>query len=363
MKKKVIIIVSIVVVLAVVAFFVFRKNDVIEVVIQIPRATVTRGNISVRIDETGEVQPKSIVAIQSRVSGKILRLMVDENDFVRMGQHIADIEPDYSQARTIANIRNELRGSEIRHREAVQNLEEGTVLFNNQFISEFDFARLQDNLEKAILDLEIAQQQFELIEDIETRNNISRVYATASGTVIERRIEVGEMVQSSNTSFGEGTVLMRVADLSDMIVNTSVNEVDISKISERQRATIRIDAFPYDTFSGFISRIGAQARTENNVRVFPVQVEIDQKDNRLRPGLSANVTILGETREDILLIPIRAIFTDAQGSNIVYRVVNDSLGPPTPIRTGINDMQRVEVLEGLDEDEEVSLQEPRRIRN
>jgi len=362
MKKKIIII-SIIIVIAVVTYFIFRNNETAEVTNQKPRVSVTRRNISIRIDETGEVQPKTIVAIQSRVSGKILRLLVDENDFVNIGQHIADVEPDYSQARTIANIRNELRASEIRHREAVQNLQEGEVLFENRFISEFDFARLQDNLEKAILDLEIAQQQFSLIEDIETRNNISRVYATASGTVIERRIEAGEMVQSSATSFGEGTVLMRVADLSNMIVNSTINEVDIGKISENQQATIRIDAFPYDTFTGFISRIGATARTENNVRVFPIQVEIEQRDNRLRPGLSANVTILGETREDILVIPIRALFTDAQGSNIVYIVVNDSLGPPTHIRTGINDMQRVEVLDGLSEGEEISLQEPRRGRN
>jgi len=342
------------------AYFIFRNDKTLEVHGHIPRTTVMRGNISIRVDETGEIQPKTIVAIQSRVSGKILRLYVDENDFVTVGQHIADIEPDYNQARTIANIRNELRNSEIRHREAIRNLEEGEMLFANNFISEFDFERLQNNLEKAELDLEIARQQFALIEDIETRDNVSKVFSTATGTVIERRIEVGEMIQSSTTSFGEGTVLIRVADLSNMVVNSSINEVDISKISERQRANIRIDAFPYDSFSGVISRISAQARTENNVKVFPIQIEIDQRDNRLRPGLSANITIIGETRENILLIPIRAIFSDASGTDIVYRVVNDSIGPPTFIRTGINDLQRVEILEGLDENDEISLQEPRR---
>ena len=331
-----------------------------ESVVKIPSTAVSRGNISIRIEETGEIQPKSIVSIQSRVSGRVIRLHVDENDFVQIGQLIAEIEPDFNQARSLTNIRNELRASEITHREANRSLEEGTVLFQSNFISLTEFQRLQDNLEKANLNLDIARQQFKLIEDIEVRNNISRVYSTATGTVIERRIEVGETVQSSTQTFGDGTILIRVADLTNMIVNTSVNEVDISKIAERQRANIRIDAFPYDSFSGTISRIGASARSENNVRVFPVQVEIDQKDNRLRPGLSASVTILGETRDNILIVPIRAIFSDQMGNDIVYRVLNDTIGPPSFVRLGINDLQRVEILDGVNEGDLISLQEPRR---
>ena len=359
MKKFIIII--LVVAALVTGYFIFLKKDKEVEVVQFPRATVTRGNISIRMEETGEIQPQTIVSMQSRVSGRVVRLYVDENDFVREGQLIADIEPDYNQARTMANIRNELRLAEIRLQDATINLEEGTTLFENNFISRIEFQRLQDNLETARLDLDIARQQFTLIQDIETRENISRVYATATGTVIERRIEEGEMVTASTTSFGDGTILMRVADLTNMIVNATINEVDISKISERMTATIRIDAFPYDSFTGSISRISAQAKVESNVRVFPIQIEIDQRDNRLRPGLSANITILGETREDILVIPIRAIFSDLSGSDIVYKVENDTIGPPVYIRTGINDLQRVEILEGLLEDDEISLQEPRRI--
>ena len=357
MKKFVII--AIIIAVLVAGFFIFRKTTKEEIKTPTPKTNVTRGSISIRMEEAGEIQPKSIVSIQSRVSGRVIKLYVDENDFIRTGQHIADIEPDYNQARTMANIGNELRLAEIRLQDARRNLEEGETLFENLFISQIEFQRLKDNLETAILDLDIAKQQATLIEDIETRDNVSRVYSTTTGTIIERRIEEGEMVQASTTSFGDGTVLMRVADLTNMVVNASISEVDISKISDGQRANIRIDAFPYDSFTGFISRISAQARTENNVKVFPIQIEIDQKDNRLRPGLSANVTILGEIREDILIIPIRAIFTDQMGNDIVYKVINDSIGPPTQIRTGINDFHRVEILFGLEEDDEVSLIEPR----
>ena len=353
MKK--IIFISVGIIIIVVLFFVFKKDNKVAGNQVIPKAPVTRGNISIRIEETGEVQPKSIVEIKSRVSGKVVRMYVDENDFVRTGQLIADIEPDYNQARTIASIRNELRSSEIRHKDAIKKLEEGKALFESNFISEIDFEKLRDDLEKAELDLEIAQQQFSLIEDIETRDNISKIYSTATGTVIERRIEQGEMVQSSGATFSDGTVILRVADLTEMIVKSNINEVDLLKIAERQTATIRIEAFPYDSFTGRISKISATAKTENNVKVFPIEIEIEQKDRRLRPGLSANVTLIGETRENILTIPIRAIFTDLNGNDVVYKVVNDSIMGESIIRTGINDLQRVEILEGVEDGEEVSL--------
>lgn len=363
MKK--IIISVIIIAIVIVSYIYFKKDKGTLTNNNIQKVKVTRGDISIRIEETGEVQPKSVVAVKSKVSGKVLRLYVDENDFVKAGDLIADIEPDYNQARTIANVRNELRRAEINHKNAEKNLEEGTILYQRKFISSDEFETLKDNLEKTRLDLDIARQQFALIEDIETIDNISKIYSTATGTVIERRIEVGEMVQSSNNSYSEGTILIRVADLNEMIVKTSINEVDISKIpdnrslNEAPEATIRIDAFPYDSFTGRISKVSAQAKTENNVKVFPLEIEIIQKDQRLRPGLSANVTIIGETRQNILTIPIRAIFSDASGNDVVYKVVNDSISTATMIRTGINDLQRVEILSGLNENDEISLREPR----
>jgi HlyD family secretion protein len=354
--KKFIIITIIVIVVGVILVTVFGRDKKEAMQVSRPKTTVTRGDISIRIEETGEVQPRATIDVKSRVSGKVIRIYVEENDFIRIGQHIADIEPDYNQARTIANIRNELRSSEIRYKDTNNNLSEGQKLHENNFISDIDLEKLQDEHEKAVLDLEIAKQQFSLIRDIETRNNISRIYSTATGTVIERRIEPGEMVQSSGTTFSDGTVLLRIADLNDMIVKTSINEVDISKVEEGQSTNIRIDAFPYDSFTGTISKISAMARTENNVKVFPIEIGIHEKDRRLRPGLSANITIIGETREDILTIPIRAIFSDATGNDIVYKVVNDTIQTiGTPIRTGINDLQRVEILDGLSEGDDISL--------
>jgi len=357
MKKYIIIGIVIIVIVVAVILFTGKKEE--ETTSTIQKVTVEKGSIAIRIDETGEVQPKSTVDIKSKVSGKVVKLYVDENDFIRNGQLIADVEPDYNQARSIASIKNDLRSAEIRHKDARKNLEEGESLREGNFISEIDFEKLQDELEKATLDLELAQQQYELIEDIETRGNVSKIYSTASGTVIERKVEQGEMVQSSNTAYTEGTVLLTVADLNQMIVKSSINEVDIAKIAEKMAVEVKIDAFPYDSFTGIISKISASAKTENNIKVFPIEIEIDQKDNRLRPGLSANITILGENKSDILTIPIRTIFTDPQGNDIVYKVVNDSIQSPTIIKTGINDMQRVEVFEGLEENDEISLTEPR----
>ena len=236
-------------------------------------------------------------------------------------------------------------------------------MHEGEFVSTKEFDDAKDELEKATLDYNITLDQHNLIKEIDTSDNISKVYATASGTVIERNIEEGEMVTSSNSSYSDGTVLIKVADLTQMLVKTTINEVDIAKIKMKQDCEIRIDAFPYDIYTGYINKIAAKAIPDNNVKVFPIEIIINQKDKRLKPGLSSNVTIYGEKRTDIVTIPIRAIFSDDQGNDIVYLATQDSIKHSIPIKLGINDLQKVEVLQGLNAGDRISLQEPLKQNN
>lgn len=359
-KKKWFIIIIIILVLIAGGFFLISKKKSGNTHNKSKLATlkVGKGSISIKIEETGEIQPINEVEIKSKVSGKIVRLYVKENDYVKVGQLIADIEPDYNQARTIANIKNELKTSEIRLRNAEKNFNDTKSLFDKNFTSRQNLDDSKDELDKAKLDYQICLEQYNLIKEIDTSDNISRVYSTVSGTVIERKVEAGEMVTSSTSSYSEGTILIKVADLTQMLVKASINEVDIAKIHLNQLADVKIDAFPYDKFSGKITKISAQAINENNVKVFPIEITINQQDNRLKPGLTANITIYGEKKENIITIPIRAIFSDADGNDIVYFAVKDSIANSQIIKTGINDLQNVEVIEGLKSGDTISLEEP-----
>lgn len=330
--------------------------------------TVERGQIVSQVEITGEVQPETVVAIKSKVSGKIVKFYADENDYVRSGQVIADIEPDYNQANTLFNTKAQLSRAELRLRNAREDLAKKDSLFARDYISREAHEAAQDELTNAEIEFEQASNQYEMIRDLDVPGKVTHVYATASGVVIERTVNEGEMVQSSLSSFGEGTVVMRIADLNQMIVKSNINEVDIAKFSLGQKAEIKLDALPYEDYEGEIVKIAPAATTENNAQVFPVEISINATGSTTKPGMTAAVTIIGESREDVLVIPIRAVFTDDLNQDIVYvqaaadttrGKAEESQKPlPTPVVLGANDLQNVEVISGLEEGDVILLSEP-----
>lgn len=358
--KKIIIAIVIIVIIAIIIRFCAMSVRMPELQQEINAVEVTTGEISVTLNEIGEINPSRKIDIKSRISGKVVTYYVDEGDYVENGQLIAEIEPDFNQANEIANIRNSIHITRLRLNNAEKEYERKQELYNHQFISKDEVDRALDDLEIANINYQSALQQYELIKEIDTEGNISRINSTAAGTVIEKPVEEGEMVISSASSFSDGTVILKIADLDRMVVNSFINEVDISKVHLHQTVTVLVDAFPYESFKGRIERIGAVATTRNNVKVFPIEINILDENTPLRPGMTANVTIHGESKTDILVIPIRAIFSDEDGNDIVYKVVNDSLATEgTHIRTGINDFNIVEIIDGLQEGDRVSLREPR----
>ena len=189
------------------------------------------------------------------------------------------------------------------------------------------------------------------------------------------------MVQSSLTSYGEGTVIMKIADLNQMIIKSNINEVDISKFKLSQNAEISLDALPYEKYEGRVVRIAPQAIIENNAKVFPIEISINTNGKIAKPGMTANVTILADSRENVLVIPIRAVFSNDKNQDIVYLVTGNTTSTPatkandkektsatpnyvsTPIKLGTNDLLQVEVIEGLKEGDIILLNEPGTAKN
>jgi HlyD family secretion protein len=339
---------------------------------------VKRGDIVSTIEITGEIQPQVTVQIKSKVSGKVVKFYVDENDYVKTGQIIADIEPDYNQASTLSNIKTRLASSEIRLKNARKDLTDKQALLTNNYVTQKEVTAAEDEYSSAQLEYAQALQQYDLVKELDTKGTVTHVYATASGTAIQRPVQEGEMITSSNSAYGEGSVILKVADLGKMIVKSNINEVDIAKFRLGQSATVKVDALPYEEFSGKITKIAAMASTVNNAIVFPVEISLGSPSAKLKPGMTGNVSITGETRKDVLVIPIRAVFTDDKSQDIVYLYkakadttvakssVKTAKSPAlkvapqtvaTPVKLGGNDLQNVEVLEGLKEGDKISLTE------
>jgi len=174
---------------------------------------------------------------------------------------------------------------------------------------------------------------------------------------------------------------MKIADLNQMIIKSNINEVDISKFKLKQNAEISLDALPYEKYEGKVVRIAPQAIIENNAKVFPIEISINTSGKIAKPGMTANVTILADSRENVLVIPIRAVFSNDKNQDIVYLVtgtktdtgetktkgkettVTNLNSVVTPVKLGTNDLLQVEVIEGLKEGDKILLNEPTANKN
>jgi HlyD family secretion protein len=362
MKKKWIILIVILVVLAaavLVGRMLHKKGKAKLAAMmkgKVESVTVAKDEITIKLEETGEIQPIRDIEIKSKVGGKIVKLLVDENDYVRQGQLIAIIEPDYDQSASLSSIKNTLRENEITYQRAQERYNRDRE--QKQFLTQEQLDESADHLEVAKMNYDNSLVQNNLVKDITIENGVSKVYSTASGSVIEKLVEEGEMVRSDIGTVSGGTVLFRLADLNEMIVRAQINEVDIAKIHPGQQSKIQVDALPYNAYQGSITKIAPTAKLNNNIKVFDVDIHITNSDHSLKPGMTANVSIIGETKTDILTIPIRAVFSDEEGNDVVYKVQGDSVGAKVVIKTGINDLQKVEVIDGVSEGDKISLSEP-----
>jgi HlyD family secretion protein len=319
---------------------------------------VKEGRIVVKLEETGEIQPFKEIDIKSKISGKILKFFVEVGDYVNLGDVIAEIEPDYNQSETITRIKSNLEIAELNLKNAESELQNKQKLFEQNFISSKDLENYEDAYTKAQINYRTSLLQYESIKEIESEGNISRIISSATGTVIEKPVEEGEMVVSSFGSYSAGTVIVTLADLERLVVKSRINEVDIGKISKDQLVDIQVDAYPYVKYQGFITSIAAKAITYNNVKVFPIDIVITDVDEKIKPGMTANVTIIGEEKKNILVVPIRTIFSSEDNRDIVYRVKNDTIADPVYVKTGINNFQEVEIIEGLALGDSISFSEP-----
>ncbi|MDD3052508.1 MAG: efflux RND transporter periplasmic adaptor subunit, partial [Candidatus Cloacimonetes bacterium] len=240
MKKAIIIIITIGLIIG--AYFIFskKKNSKKAPAPKVKSAIVEKGRILVKLEETGEIQPIKEIQIKSEISGKVLKFFVDEGSHVEKGDVIAEIQSDYDQTKTISSVKSSLKLAEIRLKNAEDDFADKQILFEQKFVSKNELDKAADTVEEAKISYQSALQQYESIQDIDTNSEIAKIISTASGTVIARLVQEGEKVVSSAGSYSDGTVIVKLADLSQMIVKSKINEVDISKITKEQQVEIQV---------------------------------------------------------------------------------------------------------------------------
>ncbi|MDE0475429.1 MAG: efflux RND transporter periplasmic adaptor subunit [Gammaproteobacteria bacterium] len=262
-----------------------------------------RDDLRLVAEATGLMEPVRTVEVKSKASGEILRLHVDTGDELEPGALLAEIDPrdvrnDFNQTEAdlnVARARVEISTAQLERSRLL--LEAGVITEAEHESANLDFANAQANLVKATTSMELAELR---LSDVTIR-------APMAGTIIQKNVEEGQVIQSASQNVSGGTTLFMMANLAEMQVRTLVDETDVGQISADLTATVTVEAFPGRTFAGIVDKIEPQAEVQQNVTMFAVIVMIDNRGGLLKPGMNAEVEILVAERPNALLIPNNAL--------------------------------------------------------
>ncbi|MGB0390961.1 MAG: efflux RND transporter periplasmic adaptor subunit [Salibacteraceae bacterium] len=410
-KKNLVIGGAAVVVLSVLMYFVVQKSKESDAKYVITTQKVELGKITEMVSATGRIQPEREVKISPEVPGEIIELPIKEGMKVTAGDLLININPDLYQSSVsraqaglnsakanMANAKARLAQSQARLTNSETNYNRQKKLNEDGVVSDSDFDRIRSEYEVAKAEVIAAEQSLRAAEyNIksaaatvkEANDNLKRttIYSPMDGTVSKLNVELGERVVG--TAQMAGTELMRVADLTRMEVHVEVNESDIVRVKIGDKATVEVDAYLNRKFTGTVKEIANSSassgmQSTNEITVFNVKISIDGESYKdlidsenphlspFRPGMSANVEILTNELNDILMVPIQSVtirpdtsqkvnrkmkidldeFKDDELFEVVF-VYENGEAIMKKVKTGIQDTKNIQIIEGLNEGDEV----------
>ena len=326
---------------------------------------VLRTSLQPRVSETGTIQPAQTIEIKSQFSGEVAELHVSTGQEVQKDQILATIRQEPNQARQVAQLRAAIQEEHLNVEMAKRNYVRSKSLFEKGYIPQKDLETSQQDYQRAIVRLELAERQLllalggnqELFERYRKGHATSSkpeeflVRSPSEGTVLEVLVHTGEIITSGTATFGGGTILMRIADLSHMMVRAKINEVSIPRVKIGQDVEIRLDALPGQTFQGRVLSIAAQGLKENNIVTYEVSIQIQNANRTLKPMLTANIDILTQKLENVLIVPLEVLRVE-KGDDMVDVLV-DGQSKPRKVRVSLRTDTEAVITKGLEEHDKV----------
>ena len=316
-------------------------------------------NIQNSITATGTIEPVTEVTVGTQVSGIVSKLYVDYNSIVKKGQVIAELD------RT--NLISELNAQKANLSSAQSSLNYQEANYN-RYKTLYDKGLVSaDEYESALLQYRQAKEQVasarESVQRAQTNLGYATITSPIDGVVLSKSVEEGQTVASS---FNTPELFVIAQDLTDMRVIADIDEADIGGVQEGQRVVFTVDAFPDDSFEGKVTQVRQQATTESNVVTYEVVISAPNNDLKLKPGLTANVTIFTLEKNNVLTVPTRALrFTpnemlltkeqtieDCEGEHKVWTLEGDVFKAHA-VQTGTYNSLLTEITSGISEGTEV----------
>lgn len=355
-NRKIIISIAAIAAVALVVFLLTGKKKEKEVSFEF--AKVEKANIQNSITATGTIEPVTSVTVGTQVSGIVSKLYVDYNSVVKKGQVIAELDKTnlISELNTAKANLNSAQSTLNYQRD---NYQRYRTLYNKGLIS-------ADNFESARLSYEQARQQVLQAQENVHRAQTNLGYATITspidGVVLSKSVEEGQTVAAS---FSTPELFKIAQDLTNMQVVANVDEADIGGVKPGERVTFTVDAYPEDTFTGAVKQVRQEATTTNNVVTYEVIISAPNADLKLKPGLTANITIYTQERQGVVSVPSKALrFTptqetvgkrkiqDTKGKNKVWTVEGNNIVAHS-VNIGMSDGTHTQIVSGIDEGKQI----------
>ena len=261
---------------------------------------VEKQNISTSITATGTIEPVTEVEVGTQVSGIIDRIYVDYNSEVHRGQVIAELDKTNLLSK-LASAQSNLSNAQSSLNYQSANYKRYKTLYEKGLVSANDYENAKLSYEQAVQQVKVQQQN---VQEAQTNLGYATITSPIDGVVLSKEVEEGQTVASAMTT---PTLFIIAQDLTDMRVIADIDEADIGGVKEGQRVTFTVDAFPDDTFEGAVTQVRQQATTESNVVTYEVVISAPNDQLKLKPGLTANVTIYTLEKNDVLAVPARAL--------------------------------------------------------
>ena len=283
----------------IVAWFLLRGGKKEEKV-SFDTAKVENTNIQTSITATGTIEPVTSVTVGTQVSGIVSKLYVDYNSVVKKGQVIAELDRT-NLISELNTARANLSSAQSTAAYELSNYNRYKTLYDKGLVS-------ADEYESALLSYQKAKEQVntsrESVQKAQTNLGYATITSPIDGVILSKSVEEGQTVAAS---FNTPELFVIAQDLTNMRVIADIDEADIGGVKEGQRVTFTVDAVPDDSFEGAVTQVRQQATTESNVVTYEVVISAPNKDLKLKPGLTANVTIFTLEKNNVLAVPSKAL--------------------------------------------------------
>ncbi len=322
-------------------------------------STIEKRDIRFAVSAAGEITPSEQVSVRPEVNGKIDILPVDLGDFVKKGDLLFQLNDQELQIEKQQR-ETSIARSRLSLDQARRDYERAQMLFNEKLLPGQDFEDAKTSWELAKNSIEQTQKELDLTND---KLRKTRVTAPFDCTVLTRPISVGQAVSGSG-GFNSGTEVLTIANLNDLVINAHINQADVSRLKTGQEVEVTVEAVPGLKVVGKVERIAPQAMIKNNIKGFPARVLLKDVDQRVRPGMTANISIPVASADDVLAAPLAAVFTEFNPeTKQVERFAWVQLGEEwerRPIHIGVSDYFFAEITQGLQPGDVVALEDKSR---